>query len=380
MSSNSLWQRVKTLFSKRPKAKTVVISVLILIFGGLLLFNIVKVIMVKQFFAGFEPPAVTISAAKAETKEWQPVLQTVGSLRAVQGIDLAAEVAGTVTKIYVKSGDKVDQGQLLIEFDDRIDQQALLNYEAQLELTEAMFKRQKMLIKEHAISNQDFDQASANLKQAQAEVNKEKQLLAQKHIVAPFAGKLGILQVSVGQYLTPGTSIASLQAMDPLYLDFSLPEQHLAEIKIGQNVLLSLDTYPGQVFKGEITAINSKINSNTRNIDLQATIPNADERLLPGLFGHVEVALDKPLQVVVVPATAVSSSLYGDSVYVLEKQKSAKKAAEYIVHERVVTLGETRAKQIAILKGVKVGELVVTAGQLKLNDGASVKIDNKIEL
>jgi len=296
-------------------------------------------------------------------------------------VDMTAEVAGTIAKIYVKSGEEVREGQALLDLDDSIDQQSLANSQSQLDLNEALFKRQQMLIKEHAISKQDFDQASANLKQAQANAKKEQELIAQKHIVAPFAGQLGILQISVGQYVTPGTSIVSLQAMDPLYLDFSLPEQHLAELKLGEKVNLQLDTYPKQKFSGEITAINSKINPNTRNIDLQATIPNPDKKLLPGLFGHVEVMLNKAALVVTVPVTAVTSSLYGDSVFIVQKKKSADgKQTELVAHEQVVHLGETRNKKIVILQGVKAGDLVVTSGQLKLHDGAVVKIDNKIEL
>ncbi|HYF98065.1 MAG TPA: efflux RND transporter periplasmic adaptor subunit [Coxiellaceae bacterium] len=363
------------------KARTVVIAILVLVFGGLLLFNVAKAVLVKKFFASFQPPPVTISAIEAKNEEWQPILQTVGSLKAVRGVDMTAEVAGTIAKIYVKSGEEVREGQALLDLDDSIDQQSLANSQSQLDLNEALFKRQQMLIKEHAISKQDFDQASANLKQAQANAKKEQELIAQKHIVAPFAGQLGILQISVGQYVTPGTSIVSLQAMDPLYLDFSLPEQHLAELKLGEKVNLQLDTYPKQKFSGEITAINSKINPNTRNIDLQATIPNPDKKLLPGLFGHVEVMLNKAALVVTVPVTAVTSSLYGDSVFIVQKKKSADgKQTELVAHEQVVHLGETRNKKIVILQGVKAGDLVVTSGQLKLHDGAVVKIDNKIEL
>ena len=377
----NLIRKFKARFGHRPKARTVIIAVLVLLFGGLFLFNVAKGIMIKKFFTGFKPPAATISVAKAELQKWRPSLQTVGSLRAVRGVDLAAEVAGTVSKIYVKAGEEAAEGQPLVDLDDRIELQSLANFQSQLDLTQAMFSRQEMLIKEHAISKQDFDQASANLKQAQANVNKEQQLIAQKHIVAPFSGRLGILQVSIGQYLTPGTSLVSLQAMDPLYLDFSVTEQHLSDLKLGQKVNLQLDAYPGQSFTGDLSAINSKINADTRNIDLQATVPNKDEKLLPGLFGHVEIVLDKPAEVVTVPATAITSTLYGDSIYVVEKIKADEsKPAEYIVHERVVTVGETRAKRIAILKGIKPGEVVVSSGQLKLHDGAEVNIDNKVEL
>lgn len=365
----------KKIFKKRPKPKTLVISLLILVFGGIFLFDFAKTILIKKFFAGFKPPAVTISAVQAKVETWQPLLQTVGSLKAVKGVDLTAEVAGTVSKIYVQAGDEVQEGQTLIDLDDRIDQQSLANFQAQLELTQSMFKRQEVLIKEHAISKQDFDQASANLKQAQANVNKEEQMIAQKHIVAPFAGKLGIVRVSIGQYLTPGTNMVSLQAMDPLYVDFALPEQHLSELTLGEVVHLQVDAYPKESFTGKITAINSKINEQTRSVDLQATIPNPEAKLIPGLFGHLEVLLAQPEKLVTVPTTAITSSLYGDTVYVVE-EKNAQKMA----HQRVVILGETRGKEVAIQKGLSAGELVVTSGQLKLHDDSEVIIDNEIEL
>ncbi len=365
--------KIKKLLPKTPK--TWVLTILILIFGGLLAFNILKVIMIKKFFANMKAPAVTIGALDARSESWQTKIETVGELKAVNGVDLSTQILGVVSRIYVQSGQAVGQGQALLDLDDAVDKQTLANYQSQLVLNQASYHRQNELFKQHAISKADFDQATANLKQAEANLNMEQQLIAQKHIVAPFSGRLGIIQVNVGQYVSPGTDLVTLQAVDSLYLDFSLPEQWISKLKIGEILELKVDAYPGKIFKAKVVAISPKVDSNTRNIALRALVPNKDEKLSPGMFAEVQVYIGKPEKLTTVPATAVTISLYGDTIFVLTQEKDQ----SWVAHERVVQIGETRGNTIVVTKGINPGEKVVTVGQIKLHDGSTAIINNSVK-
>lgn len=376
MNKNNLFQNPQL---KKPLIITIIL--IIILFGGLLLWNIVRGFFIKSFFANFEPPPATISAINATAKDWQDYLPTIGVLKAVNSVNVSSEASGLVMRLFFESGQKVDVGTPLLQLDDRTEQEDLKNFEADLEFTKVTNERLRTLIKSNATSQAELDQAQAKLKQAQAQVEKTKALIDQKLIKAPFAGKLGIREVNLGEYVAPGKTLVSLESMNPLYLNFSLPEQHLQQLHLGQVVELSVDVYPDVPFSGKITAIDSKSNQNTHNILVQATIPNDQAKLYPGLFAKVKVMLPIQRKVVMLPQTAVTYSLYGDSVFVIiNKGKDKKGKLKLEVAQKYVTTGAQFGNQVIIEKGIKAGESVVTSGQLKLQNGSRVEINNAIAL
>lgn len=314
-------------------------------------------------------------------KNWQDYLPTIGLLKAVNSVDVSSESSGLVTQLFFESGQKVAVGTPLLQLDDKVEQEELKNFEADLELAKVTNTRLRTLIKSNAASQSELDQAQAKLKQAQAQVQKTKALIDQKLIRAPFTGQLGIREVNLGQYVSAGNKLVSLESMNPLYLNFSLPEQHLNKLHLGQTVELSVDVYSNATFSGKITAIDSKSNQNTHNILIQATIPNDQSRLYPGLFAKVKVMLPVQEKVVMVPQTAVTYSLYGDSVFVIvNKAKNKKEKPLLEVIQKYVTTGARFGNQVIIQKGINAGETVVTSGQLKLQNGSRVEINNAIAL
>ena len=304
--------------SPMTKRFVIVIGILVVVFGAIFGWDIVRGIFMKKYFASFTPPPVTISATAATERQWQPVLRTVGTLTSVHGVNISSEVPGLVKTVAFKSGKKVDKNQLLIQLDDATDRTDLANYAAQLKLDQADYDRKKSLLSEHAVAKADFEQATATLDQAKALVAKAQNLIEKKQIRAPFAGRVGISQINPGQYVSPGVALVTLQSIDPLYLQFSLPEQNLSSLSVGQKIELSADNQPDKKFTGMITAIDSKVDENTRSILLQATVPNADQQLFPGTFADIQVMLPQQLKVVSVPQTAITFTLYGDSVFVLK--------------------------------------------------------------
>lgn len=322
------------------------------------------------------PPSAVISSGVAQSKNYTPRLTTVGSLEAEHGVNVNSQVAGQITAISFKSGQRVEKGDLLVQLDDRVDQQQLNSFEAQLAMYQSAYDRQSSLFVKQATAASALDQAVSNLKQAKANVAKEKTLISQKHITAPFAGKLGIKSINVGQYVQAGASMVPLQALNPLFVNFSLPEQDLSKLKTGQRLTIKVDGYPNQSFVGKITAISSEVDVQTRSILVQGTIPNPKFLLLPGSYAEVTVYLPLQKKVTVIPNTAVTYRLYGDAVFVITSDKSGKKA-----EQRYVTVGDAYdSANIIIKNGVKPGDAVVTSGQLKLHSGMPVKINNSVKL
>lgn len=369
---------------KKPHLKKPLIVTLILIlvlFGGILIWNLVRAYFIKSFFANFQPPPATISTTQAITKNWQDYLPAIGVLKAVNSVDVSSESSGLVTHLFFESGQKVQAGTPLIQLDDKVEQEELKNYEADLEFSKVTNARLRTLIKSNAASQSELDQALAKFKQAQAQVEKTRALIEQKLIKAPFTGQLGIREVNLGQYVSAGNKLVSLESMDPLFLNFSLPEQYLKQLYLGQAVELSVDVYPESIFSGKVTAIDSKSNQNTHNILVQATVPNDKSMLYPGLFAKVKVMLPLQQNVVMVPQTAVTYSLYGDSIFVIVDKGKDKKGKPILeVTQRYVTTGTRFGNQIIIQKGIKAGEQVVTSGQIKLQNGSRVEINNTIAL
>jgi membrane fusion protein (multidrug efflux system) len=304
----------------------------------------------------------------------------VGSLRAVKGADLALEVAGIVDEIDFNSGDDVQAGASLLRLKTDDDVAKLHSLEANAQLAQITYQRDEKQFKAQAVSQATLDTDAANLKNANAQVAEQQAIVNKKILRAPFAGHLGIRAVDLGQYLSPGTSIVTLQALDPIYLDFYLPQQSIEQASVGQKVTATVDTYPGQAFVGEITAISPRVDANSRNVQLRATLNNSDHKLLPGMYARVAVVAGAPLRYVTLPQTTVTYNPYGSTVYVVEeKGTDAKGAPLRIAHQTFITTGPTRGDQVAVLSGLNEGDVVVSAGQIKLHNGSPLAINNEIQ-
>lgn len=368
--------------SRRVKI-TAFFIVVVVFFGGLVAFNLVRSYFIAKFIKDFRPPPSTISSSTATAVNYQPSLYSVGSVVAINGVTLSPELAGVVEKINFESGEMAAQGQSLVQMDTDLDEQDLKSNLAKLQLDKLDFERKKRLYHTGAISVSDYDLASSSLIQTQAMVDRDQVTIAKKNIKAPFAGKLGIRQVNLGQYLNPGDAIVTLQQIDPLFVNFNLPQQYLPKLYMGQKVGVTSDLFPGEIFYGQVTAINAQVTKDTRNIEVQATVPNSNQKLYPGIFADVNVYLPQQQNVVVVPQTAVSYSLYGDVVYVLTPTKEQDKTTKqpiYTVKELYIKTGQQIGNNVVIKSGIKAGDLVVNSGQLKLQDGASVIINNAVKL
>ena len=374
---------------------------LVLIIGGIWGFNTYKMI---QGFKAMGVPKETVSTVKAEYQEWQPQLAAVGSLRAVRGADISAEVAGIVDTIGFSSGASVKQGASLITLRAADDIAHLNALKASAELAESNYKRDQAQFEAQAISQAQLDNSAATYKSAKAQVAEQQALLDKKYVRAPFAGTVGVRNVDIGQYLQPGTKIVTLQTLDPIFVDFFLPQQSLGQIAVGQKLAVSNDTFPGQHFSGEVSAIDSKVDTDTRNIQVRATVKNPQHKLLPGMYANISIDSGAPAKYLTVPLNSISFNPYGETVFVIttaeeyQAEQDAKAKAEgvtppaaasggmpgpsgkMLVSKQVfVTVGPTRGDQVAILKGIKAGDVVVTSGQLKLKNGSAVEINNKVQ-
>ncbi|MVW74818.1 efflux RND transporter periplasmic adaptor subunit [Pseudomonas xionganensis] len=352
----------------------IMLGVVLLVVLALAAYKGLSIYREIQMFSAPQP-AISVAAATAQTQPWQERLPAIGTLKAIQGVDLTVEVGGTVREVLFRSGEQVRLGQPLIQMDSEVEQASLATAQAELGLARVEFERGRSLVSRQSISKSEFDRLSAELQKANASVAQLQAQLAKKRILAPFSGTIGIRQVDVGDYLSSGTIIATLQDLSALSVDFFLPEQAAPKLAIGETVLLSVAAYPGEQFEGRITAINPKVEDNTRNLQARAELANPGNKLLPGMFANLQVLLPQTPQRVVVPETALTYTLYGNSVYVIEEQPAeGDKPAQLQVQRRFVETGERRDGQVVVLKGLKAGEQVVSAGQLKLDNGAHVAI------
>jgi membrane fusion protein, multidrug efflux system len=335
--------------------------------------------MMKKYMSAAATAPQAVSTATATTSPWQAQMQSTGSLRAVRGADLSAQAAGVVDQINFDSGNEVPAGKLLLKLKPNDDYAKLQQLQAAAELAEQTIKRDQEQLAAQAISQAVVDADTSTLKSARAQVVAQQALIEEKIIKAPFAGKLGIRLVDIGQYLTAGTAIVTLQALDPMLLDFYMPQQALAQLKIGEAVDASVDTYPGTPFEGVIESINSKVDLSSRNVQVRASFPNPERRLLPGMFASVRIKSGAPTSNITLPQTAITYNPYGDTVFVVEQNGTDDKGKRRsTVKQRFVKLGATRGDQIAVLDGLKEGEVVVTAGQMKLRNGTAVVINNSV--
>jgi membrane fusion protein (multidrug efflux system) len=323
-------------------------------------------------------PPQSVTAATAQFSDWQPEVSAVGSLRAVHGVDITTEVTGLVRALRFKSGDEVQSGQVLVELnaDAEIAQQHAL--EAAADLSSTVYERDKAQYEAQAISKAQLDADAADLKNKRAQAAAQAALVAKKTLRAPFAGRLGISTVNPGQYLNTGDKVVTLQAVDPVYVDFKLPQQQLAKISNGQAVNLTTDTFPGAKFAGKINAIDPRVDAGTRNFQAEATIPNPERRLVPGMFARVAVLAGDVQRYVTLPQTSITYNPYGATVFLAQK-KPGGTDKDLIAQQSFVTLGPTRGDQVAVLRGVKEGDLVVTSGQLKLNNGTPLIINESAQ-
>ena len=360
-------------------------------FGLYRFHTVTKPIMIKGFITAMAPPSTTVAAATAREDRWVPGLYAVGSARALQGIDVASQLGGIVTAIHIGSGQDVAKGAALFDLDTSIEHADLKSAMATLTNADISLQRQKMLMPGGNTSKATFDTAQSTRDQAAAAVERIQATITQKTLVAPFAGRLGIRKVDVGQYAAAGTGLITLQELDPIYVDFPIPEQSLAVLKAGVPVDVKVDSRPEQVFHGKIKIVDARIASDSRSVMVRAIFDNPDKQLLPGMYANVNVIAGAPRDVVVVPRTAVTFSLYGDSVFVLTPKPDVPPASGsaqaapagpkvMVATRRFVRTGEAKEDQVAILQGLKAGEVVVSEGQIKLQNGASVVVDPKAKL
>jgi len=361
------------------KRMTIMLLIVGLLFGAIFAFQVFKAYKIKEFFASNTAPPVTVTAMKAEFNTWQPQIDAVGSLRAERGVDVASEIDGIVRSLHFKSGEEVKAGQVLVQLNADADIALLHSLQAAAELARTTYERDKAQYAARAISQATLDAAAADLKSKSAQVAGQQALVDKKIIVAPFAGRLGISTVNPGQYLNPGDKIVTLQSLDPIFVDFYLPQQQLSSVALDQAVVVASDSYPGQTFTGKISAISPLVDPNTRNVQIEATVANPKHLLLPGMFASLDVEAGTAQRYLTLPQTAVTFNPYGESLYIVEPGgKGADGKSMLIARQSFVTVGATRGDQIAVLQGIKEGDLIVTSGQLKLRNGSPVIINNTV--
>ncbi len=361
------------------KRMTLMLIIVGVLFGGIFGFKMVQARMMQKYMK-FQMPPAAVTAIKAELQPWQPQIKAVGSLRAVRGVEVTSEIAGLVRELDFKSGETVAAGKVLVRLNADADIAQLHALQAAADLANTTLERDKKQLEIQAVSQATLDAEAADLRSKQALVVQQQALVDKKTIKAPFGGKLGISTVNPGQYVNPGDKIVTLQELDPLFVDFYLPEQDLSRTALGQAVVVRSDTYGDRTFNGRITVINPKVDPDTRNFQVEAVIPNSRRELLPGMYTTVEVRAGKPQQYITVPQTAVTYNPYGDTVFIIEEKGKGPDGKPLLaVRQTFITVGPTRGDQIAILSGIKESDTVVTSGQLKLRTGSAVVINNAVQ-
>ena len=339
----------------------------------------------KQFqamageFAAMQPPPDAVTTIVAAQEEWPATLNAIGTVAAVQGVTVSADLAGIVDRINFDSGKAVQKGDILVQLDTRQEQAQLAGAESQLQLARLNFERMQGLVQQDAVSRAEYDAAAAANKQAEARLGEIKASIERKTIRAPFSGVLGIRQVNLGQYLTGGDPVAPLQSLDPVYVNFGVPQQEAGQMRIGRNVRITLGEAAATTSTGRISAVDSIVDQATRNVQVQATLANPGGKLRPGMFVQTQVALGASRRVVALPASAINYAPYGDSVFIAADMKGPQGQTYRGVRQQVVKLGEARGDQIAVLSGINPGEEVVTSGVFKLRNGAAIQVNNTVQ-
>ncbi|MCP3711676.1 efflux RND transporter periplasmic adaptor subunit [Paraburkholderia sp. CNPSo 3274] len=368
--------------TKKPMAKRMIIMLICvgILLGALVGFNLFRAHMIQKFMASDAAPPATVTAAIASYQTWQPQLAAVGSLRAVRGVDVTTEVAGLVREIAFNSGQEVKTGQVLVRLNDDSDRAQLASLQAAADLAQTVYKRDKAQFDIQAIAKAQLDADAADLKSKRAQVDQQAALVEKKTIRAPFSGRVGITTVNPGQYLNPGDAIVTLQAIDPIYADFFLPQQQLGQLQVGQTIVVDTDAFGNRTFDGKIRSINPRVDSTTRNVQIEATVDNSERKLLPGMYANVKIDAGGVQRYLTLPQTAITYNPYGATVFIVKagEQKNAQGKIMPVAQQVFVTPGPTRGDQVAILKGISEGTQVVTSGQLKLKNGTPLVIDNRV--
>lgn len=370
--------------NKPGKTMRNMLIILIIFFGIIFIYKTVMGYFIMQYIKKSSQFAVTVSAMEVKYQEWLPELKSSGSLRAVKGVTVTTEIAGLVRKINFQPGNNVQQDELLVELNSDTEKAQLASLIASYNLAKITLERDQTLYEQAAVSKSTLDTSLAQFQSAEAQVQQEQTIIAKKNISAPFAGRLGISMINPGQYLNPGDQIVTLQSLDPIYLDFYVPQQFIKQIELKSVVKFTTNTYPGKTFEGIITTINPIVEIKTRNVEVEATVENPDHLLYPGMFGNVTINIGKSEKYLTLPQTAVVYNPYGNIVFLVEKHKETEKNKKdkkevYTVKQVFVETGERRGNQVAIIRGIKEGDTVVTSGQMKLKNGSQVIINNNIE-
>jgi len=362
-------------------AKRLILTLVVvaLVLGAL---GFIKTHQIKSAIAasGFTPPPESVTTTIAKKETWPSNLNAIGTAVAVHGVTVSADLPGTVDKIYFESGKWVNQGDVLVQMDIRQEQAQLAAAEAQRELWQIQYARMKKLVGEGVVSKQEYDQATAQQRQGDANVDQMRATIGRKTIRAPFSGVLGIRQVNLGQYLAAGDPIVPLQSLDPIYVNFNVPQEAVNEIQIGRTVKISATQLPGTEFTGRVTALNSIVDSSTRNIEIQATVSNPLRKLRPGMYVDVQASTGHDREIISLPATAINYAPYGDSVFVVTDMKDPKTGKSYKgARQQFVKIERSRGDQVAVISGLNPGEEVVTGGVFKLRPNAAVQVNNSIQ-
>lgn len=329
--------------------------------------------------SSFQPPPEAVTSIVAKQAQWAGTLNVIGTVEAVHGVTVSADLAGIVDHINFESGQPVRAGDVLVELDTRQEHAQVAALEAQRDLAKVNYARMEQLVKEGVISRAEYDQASAQQKQTEANVAEIRATIARKTIRAPFGGILGIRKVNLGQYLASGGAIVPLQSLNPIYVNFGVPQQTAGQIHVGRTLRVTTDDLAGHVFTGRVTAIDSVVDETTRNIQVQATLSNPDGKLRPGMFVQVEAVTGAERPVIALPASAINYAPYGDSVYVITDLKDPKGQTYRGVRQQFVKVEGSRGDQVAVVSGVKPGDEIVTSGVFKLRNGAAVQVNNKVQ-
>jgi membrane fusion protein (multidrug efflux system) len=359
---------------------TIMLCGVFLLLGLIFGFNQLKTFMIKYFIASMGLPPATVSTMVVETTAWQPKLSSVGNIRAFRGVELSTEIGGLVQNVPIKSGMDVKEGDLLIKLNDVSDVAQLNSLKALADLAKVINERDKQQLEIQAISKNVFDTSKADAKSKQAQVEQQAALVAKKNLKAPFSGRVGIVMINPGQFVNPGDKLLTLQTLDPIFVDFNLPQSNAEQIQVGQEIVVTTDAFKGSSFAGKVTAVSPKIDTNTRNIQIEAKLANPDKKILPGMFANVNIKLGDEVKLLTLPQTAVTYNPYGSTVFIAKPtgKKDKQGKPEFEAQQIFVTTGATRGDQVAILKGLDEGATVVTSGQLKLKNGTPLIVNNKV--
>ncbi len=363
------------------KKRLVVMLIIVgILFGAVFGWGALRNMFIGKFLATLPFQPQTVATMKAVTSPWQPSIDAVGSVVAINGANLSAEVDGIVDTINFQSGETVPAGTLLVTLRPNNDNALLAQLQATAALDQVTYNRDVKQLQADAVSQSTVDTDRATLLAAQAQVQAQQATMNEKQIRAPFAGTLGIRQVDVGQYLAAGTQIVTLQQLNPLFVDFYVPQQALSQISVGQPVTATVDAFPGQTFPGQISAINSAVDTATRAVQVRATVQNDQLLLRPGMFVSVNISVGQPQTLVTLPQAAIAYNPYGDTVFTVAPGTGPDGKQALIATQKFVRIGDTRGDQVAVLSGVAPGDQVVTAGQLKLHNGANVMVNNTVQV